>query len=176
LTDALQSLILKRKDDVYTGTDRSYSGLPLPDYCGFAAEREGGGFGWRVWRHGLADGIWPARFSDVAVEGNDDIGGAFHDYIAVAFDYGDPQRRFGYNGFGIGAGEECACASSAEAGSAANWHTGTDSVGTAAVESGSGSSCQEVGVAAKRMWRNWQTHKLEVLSNCENKDGVCLIC
>src|SRR5476649_2688486 len=92
--------------DVYSGLDCSYSRLPVPDYCGAAAKRKGGGSGRRIWRHGFADSLWPARLGDAAFEGDYDFGDSVHGDVAFAFDSGDAQCGSGNDGTGVGAGEE----------------------------------------------------------------------
>ena len=102
--------ILKRttagkNTDVYLIDDYSHRGLPVPDYCGVVAKREGGGPGWRVRRHGVADGIRTARIGDAAFQGHHGIGGDFHVHVDGAFHHGDEERRIGDDGFGGRAAE-----------------------------------------------------------------------
>src|SRR5829696_8369555 len=75
----------RKNDDVYPGNDCSRSGVPLPDYCGFTAKREGGGPRGRLWRHGLPDGVRPPRLCDPVIEGDDDLRGPVHVDLADAF-------------------------------------------------------------------------------------------
>src|SRR3954463_4349646 len=90
----------RKNDDVYSGDDCSRSGLSVPDYCSVATKREGSGLGGRVWRHGFADGIRPARVGDVVVEGDDDLGGALYGHQPDAFGSGDEERRIRNDGPG----------------------------------------------------------------------------
>src|SRR5882762_3734725 len=64
----------KKLDGLHIIDDCACFGLPVPDRGGSAAEREGGGLGRSVRRHGLANGVRSARVGDTAFEGDDGVG------------------------------------------------------------------------------------------------------
>jgi hypothetical protein len=74
--------------------------VPVFDRSGSAAKREGCGSGWRIWRNGLADGLWTARVGDPAFEGDDHIGCVVHGHVAIVIDLGDQECGAGNVGFG----------------------------------------------------------------------------
>src|SRR6516225_7689146 len=87
--------------------------LHLPDHCRFAAEREGGGLGWCVWRHGFADRLRPARFGHAAIESHHDLRCGFYGDVIDALDHGYAERGPRHVGVGRtnneeGAGKDCA--------------------------------------------------------------------
>src|ERR1035438_371830 len=70
------------------------------DHRGPLAERESGGPGRGLRRYGLANGVRPAWFGHVVVEGDYDFGGSVHGHFAFALHPGDAERRPGNYGSG----------------------------------------------------------------------------
>ena len=133
--------------------------MSVPDHRGLAAKRQGGGSGRRIRRDGFADGIRPTRVGNVTVEGDHDFGDSVHAYVALAFDYGDEERRSGHKRVGERpeierSGEVGSGPGATSARTAAGWHNAT----VAASDTTTGSSGSEEIALHLRRWRNWQTH------------------
>ena len=141
-------------DDVYSAVDSSCDCVSVPDRGGFVAKRQGCGSGRRVWRNGLADGLWTARVGNPAFEGDHDFGDSVYDYVPFVVDSGNAECRARHIGIGkfaqvdYGAEDGSRAGTGSCPGSSAGSGGSIDdsAVGDAAAAGRSGSGASEVKV------------------------------
>ena len=85
--------LLQSCDDHYSAHNYSRTRVCISGARRVAAERQGGGLGRRIWRYGLADGVWAPRIGNSVVKGNDHRRRAVYDNVFELSHPRDGQRR-----------------------------------------------------------------------------------